>query len=62
MESARSEEEDGGDDFPRDSDGSAKVALIGIDRSLAYNTIHLYGAAAGSFQFYRLTAFFKKKR
>jgi hypothetical protein len=35
LESARSEAEDDDDDFPKDSDGSAKVALIGIDRSIA---------------------------
>jgi hypothetical protein len=35
LESVRSEAEDDDDDFPRDSDGSAKVALIGIDRSIA---------------------------
>jgi hypothetical protein len=29
------ESEDGDDGFPRDSDGSAKVALIAIDRSMA---------------------------
>lgn len=28
------EDEEGPDEFPRDSDGSAKVALIGIDRSI----------------------------
>jgi hypothetical protein len=28
-------EEDEGDEFPKDSDGSAKVALLGIDRSIA---------------------------
>lgn len=31
------------DDFPKDSDGSAKVALIGIDRSLAaWKILHRY--------------------
>ena len=31
------------DDFPKDSDGSAKVALIGIDRSMAaWNTFLIY--------------------
>ena len=33
VESARSEDDEDG--FPKDSDGSAKVALIGIDRSIA---------------------------
>lgn len=28
------EEDEGGDELPRDSDGSAKIALIGIDRSI----------------------------
>jgi hypothetical protein len=41
IESARSEEEDGGDGYPKDSDGSAKVALIGIDRSIeAWKMLH----------------------
>jgi hypothetical protein len=35
IESARDEEDDADDGFPKDSDGSAKVALIGIDRSIA---------------------------
>ena len=35
IESARNEEEEADDGFPKDSDGSAKVALIGIDRSIA---------------------------
>ena len=29
------EDEDGCDEFPKDSDGSAKIALIAIDRSIA---------------------------
>jgi hypothetical protein len=35
LESARSEEEEQDNGFPKASDGSAKVALIGIDRSIA---------------------------
>jgi len=35
IESARNEKEDADDGFPKDSDGSAKVALIGLDRSIA---------------------------
>jgi hypothetical protein len=35
IESAAEEERYGDDGFPKDSDGSAKVALIGIDRSLS---------------------------
>lgn len=35
LESAADEEQYHDDDFPKDSDGSAKVALIGIDRSLS---------------------------
>jgi len=35
VEGARSEEDEDDDGFPNDSDGSAKVALIGIDRSIA---------------------------
>ncbi len=35
IESACDEEDDAEDGFPKDSDGSAKVALIGIDRSIA---------------------------
>jgi len=35
IEIARNEEEDADDGFPKDSDGSAKVALIGLDRSIA---------------------------
>jgi len=34
IQSGLAEEMDGDDDFPKDSDGSAKVALIGIDRSI----------------------------
>lgn len=30
----KEEEEEGGDEFPSDADGSAKIALIGIDRSI----------------------------
>jgi len=33
--SSRKEEDSEDNDFPKDSDGSAKVALIGIDRSIA---------------------------
>ena len=33
--SARDEKDEDWDDFPKDSDGSAKVALIGIDRSIS---------------------------
>jgi hypothetical protein len=41
IESARSEEEEGADGYPKDSDGSAKVALIGIDRStVAWKRLH----------------------
>jgi len=41
IESARSEEEEGGDGNLKDSDGSAKVALIGIDRSIvAWKMLH----------------------
>jgi len=35
IESARNEKEEADDGFPKDSDGSAKVALIGLDRSIA---------------------------
>ncbi len=35
LESARNEKEETDDGFPKDSDGSAKVALIGLDRSIA---------------------------
>jgi hypothetical protein len=34
IESTRNEKEDAGDGFPKNSDGSAKVALIGLDRSI----------------------------
>ena len=41
--SALQEESTDGDDFPKDSEGSAKVALIGIDRSIsAWNILRLY--------------------
>lgn len=41
-ESALEEESEDRSDFPKDSDGSAKVALIGIDRSLsAWNIMRL---------------------
>jgi hypothetical protein len=41
IESARSEEDEGGDGYPKDSDGSAKTALIGIDRSIvAWKMLH----------------------
>ncbi len=33
--SSRKDENSEDNDFPKDSDGSAKVALIGIDRSIA---------------------------
>jgi hypothetical protein len=37
------EEEEGSDEFPSDSDGSAKIALIAIDRSIAaWAAIHQY--------------------
>jgi hypothetical protein len=35
LKSRTEEMETEGDDFPKDSDGSAKIALIGIDRSLS---------------------------
>jgi len=35
IKSKKREESPGLDDFPRDSDGSAKVALLGIDRSIS---------------------------
>jgi hypothetical protein len=35
------EREEGADEFPRDSEGSAKIALIGIDRSIgAWGTVY----------------------
>jgi hypothetical protein len=34
LSSAQDEKIEDDDDFPKDSDGSAKVALIGIDRSI----------------------------
>jgi hypothetical protein len=41
--SASEEESTDCSDFPKDSDGSAKVALIGIDRSIsAWNILSLY--------------------
>ncbi len=35
LSSAQDEQNEDWDDFPKDSDGSAKVALIGIDRSIS---------------------------